>query len=371
MPLSLRDAFDVPYTSSPIEVALEPAHSAIQSLLMLTRSRHAAGVADWVMDTDQAMTPAERKTNNLVLLGLHYVVLPTETWNAFPAYVDHLAALPPEALRDKMLAVYERLSLNPRPEGPMLDLPSALASPESYIAYLRQRFMPDSIDEETEREAYRYVMDPPALQKLVVEHLRHMWKRYLSEEWDHVRPTLQAVVRAYRKVDLKGKSVMEAGRLITGQEIDEEKWSSDFAEARRVVFIPHPHVGPYIPKCHAQKEEMYVFFSARLPDRLAKDAPELSRPEIAIRLSALADDTRLRMLRYLAENGEQRSQGIMEALDLSQSAASRNLTQLSAAGFINERRCDGAKCYALNPERVSDTLQAIASFLSVPERNRS
>jgi DNA-binding MarR family transcriptional regulator len=74
-------------------------------------------------------------------------------------------------------------------------------------------------------------------------------------------------------------------------------------------------------------------------------------------------ETRLRILRIIAEHGEQRSQEIMEALDLSQSVASRHLSQLSASGFINERRCESAKCYALNPERVSDTLQVIASFL--------
>jgi DNA-binding MarR family transcriptional regulator len=53
----------------------------------------------------------------------------------------------------------------------------------------------------------------------------------------------------------------------------------------------------------------------------------------------------------------------MERLDLSQSATSRHLKQLSATGYLSERRCNGAKCYALNPERLENTLKAISNFL--------
>lgn len=371
MPLSIDDAFNLPYNAPRIQVALEPARSAVHSLLLLTRSRHPAGISDWVVETSAAMSPEETQANNLVLLGLHNVVLPTESWNSFPEYIDRLASAPPEALRDKMLQFYERTLHIPKPAGALLDLQAALQSPDNYLTYLRQRFPEESVIEEIERAAYRYVVDPPALQQVVVSHLRHMWERYLAEEWERVRPTLQSIVRAFQKTDFQGKSFLEVGRLITGRDLDAKKWEPYFAGVSRAVFIPHPHVGPYIPKCAVNDNEVIVFFNAHLPEWMAKDTPELTRTEIAIRLSALADDTRLRILRSLAEHGEQRSQEIMEALDLSQSAASRHLTQLSAGGFLNERRCDGAKCYSLNPERVRDTLQAIASFLLAQERNES
>lgn len=373
MPLFANDAFDLPYYASPIRVALEPARCAIQSLVMLTRSHSpASGVADWVVNTQQALTRQERETNDLVLIGLHYAVVPVENWKSFPTYLDYLEAMQPEALVKKMLNVYEQTSHNPGVKEPLIPLQQALASPEAYIDYLRQHFSPENVVEEIEREAYKYVMDPPAMQRLVVEHLRHMWERYLVEEWERVEPTLQSIVQAYSKVDWKGKSFMEAGRLITGHELDANKWRPYFTQARRVTFVPHPHVGPYLPKCftgNVENREVVVFFGARLPDWIDRDTPDLTRAEIAIRLSALADDTRLRILRHIAEHGEQRSQEIMEALDLSQSATSRHLTQLSTGGFISERRCEGAKCYALNPERITDTLQAIASFLLVQERN--
>jgi DNA-binding transcriptional ArsR family regulator len=54
----------------------------------------------------------------------------------------------------------------------------------------------------------------------------------------------------------------------------------------------------------------------------------------------------------------------MRELDLSQSATSRHLKQLSATGYLIERRCEGAKCYALNEDRVDDTMRAISGFLN-------
>jgi ArsR family transcriptional regulator len=108
---------------------------------------------------------------------------------------------------------------------------------------------------------------------------------------------------------------------------------------------------------------MGLVFGARLPEGALIDAPDLSRAEMLVRLNALADDTRLRILKLVADQGEQRSQDIMNRLELSQSASSRHLKQLSATGYLNERRCEGAKCYSLNPERLEDTLCAIRNFL--------
>ena len=67
--------------------------------------------------------------------------------------------------------------------------------------------------------------------------------------------------------------------------------------------------------------------------------------------------------RMISDQGEQRSQDIMQSLDLSQSAASRHLKQLSATGYLFERRFRGAKYYKLNSERIQNTLEAISTFL--------
>jgi ArsR family transcriptional regulator len=68
-------------------------------------------------------------------------------------------------------------------------------------------------------------------------------------------------------------------------------------------------------------------------------------------MNALADDTRLRILEILTKHDELCAQDIIEELGLSQSSVSRHLSQLSATGFLVERRRDVNKCYSLNVDR--------------------
>jgi DNA-binding transcriptional ArsR family regulator len=109
---------------------------------------------------------------------------------------------------------------------------------------------------------------------------------------------------------------------------------------------------------------LYVVFGARHPAGLSDGSVDLTRVELLGLLDALADDTRLRILEWVAGSGEQFAQGIMARFDLSQSAASRHLRQLSAAGFLVERRQGGAsKAYHLNGERLREVMAALERLL--------
>jgi DNA-binding transcriptional ArsR family regulator len=108
---------------------------------------------------------------------------------------------------------------------------------------------------------------------------------------------------------------------------------------------------------------MWLIFGTRLPEAGADSSSALSRSDLLVRLSALTDDTRLRMLALLSGQSELCSQDIMTQLRLTQSATSRHLRQLSAAGYVVERRREGAKCYTLNRDRVRETFRALDRFL--------
>jgi DNA-binding transcriptional ArsR family regulator len=296
--------------------------------------------------------------------------------------VNHLQSLPATELRDRLLSGYQRLpprvakedrpaagdreipeaSIAARAEQTLSLLEQRLDSADAYLSFLRERFAPEHIDETLEREAYRYVADPAALQDLIVSHLRQMWDRYLRAEWRRVEPMLRDAVAAFGEVDLEGMDKLEAIRFVTGRDVEEQPWLAKVATSDRIVFVPSAHVGPYL--WHLMNDGItYLIFGARLPEGVPYHAPDLSRAEIVVRLGALADDTRLHILRMIAEDGELRSQDVIDRLDLSQSAASRHLKQLSAAGFLLERRCNGAKCYRLYGERLEKTLLAVTSFL--------
>jgi DNA-binding transcriptional ArsR family regulator len=244
-----------------------------------------------------------------------------------------------------------------------IDKEEVLASAESFIAFLRSRFDDEHIDVELETEAYSFVIDPPSMKKQIVTHLRYMWETHLTDEWARVKPMLRDSVTAFDLVDIDQMSNLEAARFVTGQNLDGEHWTRMLQKAEQVIFVPSAHVGPYLGKFWFGKT-LGIIFGARLPKGSQIHAPDLSRAEILVRLSALADDTRLRILKFIVDHGEQRSQEIIQKLDLSQSAASRHLTQLNATGYLTARRCEGAKCYQISSTKVQDTLNAVQAFLN-------
>jgi DNA-binding transcriptional ArsR family regulator len=281
-----------------------------------------------------------------------------------------LESLPAIEFQDRLFHAYSRIP--PKVDGeyremgaePLpIDRGQVLSSAEAYLDFLRDRFPPDHLEEDVEVRAYELVSNPDKMKANIISHLRHMWESYLEAEWQRNEPMLRDAVDAFSRVDLDSMDRLEAARFITGQALEEERWERVLDEAREVLFVPSAQTGPYLGRFWCGNGIIGIIFGARLPAGTDIQAPDLSRTEIVVRLSALADDTRLRILKLIAEEGEQRSQAIMDRLELSQSAASRHLKQLSATGYLAERRCAGAKCYRLNPERIEDTLDAVASFL--------
>ncbi len=69
---------------------------------------------------------------------------------------------------------------------------------------------------------------------------------------------------------------------------------------------------------------------------------------------ALSDETKLRILKILQERDELCVCEIMQALDISQSRASRNLGILKDAGFVVDRR-DGLWIhYSINKKKINE-----------------
>ncbi|MGW8318144.1 MAG: ArsR/SmtB family transcription factor [Candidatus Promineifilaceae bacterium] len=348
-------------TSTPIQVSPEPVFNLLHTLLLLAKGDKISGLNDWVTKTAATMSESERERNRLVMIGFYYAVMPTQSWAGFLDYVDRLATMAPAELRDKLMDAYSNL---PCQADVMheTDRDMALTDVESYLTFLNERFGPKHVDPELETQAYAYVIDPPSMQELIVSHLRHMWDRYLEAEWRRVEPMVLDAVQAFQQLDYGQMNMLEAAESVTGQSLGDKHWDNMLSQAEQLIFVPSAHVGPYVSAFQAGVI-VRIIFGARLPEGVQMVAPDLSRAEILVRLGALADDTRLRILKLVADEGEKRSQDIIQQLELSQSAASRHLTQLSATGYLKERRCEGAKCYQLNPARLEDTLRAVSAFL--------
>jgi DNA-binding transcriptional ArsR family regulator len=345
-------------------VSLEPVRNAIASMMLVVWEHVNPGTGTWLDRTRKALSPQELAQHKLVIIGFFHAILPDKTWTSFPEYLDVLEHSDATELRDRMLEQYGKVCIacddSVRDTKP--DWPEILKSVDSYLGFLTNRFGEDLIEVDLENQAYQYVIDPPAMKNLIVGHLRWFWENHLSTEWDRVETLLQGSVRTFQVSRLEEMDRLEAARYITGQDLDGDAWREALEKPEQVIFVPNPHIGPYVTKIHFGTA-LGVIFGARQPDNVRDRIPELDRADIAARMSAISDDTRLRILKMISEKGEMRSQDLMAEIELSQPSISRYLTQLSATGYLQERRVNGGKAYALNRDRIEKTLNAVKNFL--------
>lgn len=344
-----------------ISVELGPARNVLAGMVVLTKDEDLPGLSNWLVDRRREMSKKQKFQHTLVVIGFYHVIAPDDSVVTFPEHIQRLAQTDPEVLLQKMLSVYVRLGVE-HGRSADVDWKSVLASAENYIAFLKERFGPEAVMDDIEAKAYEYIKDPPAMKTLVVNHLQKMWDEAFQAEWMRVEPMLKESVKAFQSTDFSKMDRFEAARFVTGQDLDEEKWKPGLERANRIIFIPNAHIGPYVSRLPDEKD-LIILFGARQPEDATIRVPELDRADIVTRLSGLADDTRLQILQMIRDTEEMRAQEIIEATGLSQPSVSRYLGQLTATGYLQERRINGAKAYSLNRDRIAKTLKAVSVFL--------
>src|SRR5690606_5896926 len=147
---------------------------------------------------------------------------------------------------------------------------------------------------------YELYCDPPQMQAVIVEHLRWMWDNVFADEWARNEPMLRESVAAFETMDFSNLTLIEAARAVTTRDLS-VNYEDKFNDVEEVVFIPSAHIGPYVLSIK-RETTAYLVFGARLPRGMPNPASALNRAELLTRLSALADDTRLRILELLTKH---------------------------------------------------------------------
>lgn len=346
-----------------IEFRLEQASTLENSLHLLGATEHSSGYDQWIYDTRKALTDEEWLQHRIVM-NVQYRHVTFRKGMTYPEYIDELREVQPEKIATQAVEWLDEHSNLPSSD-------EAMRSEEDYIEALRQhcaikreaKGYDIEVDEEEARLTYNLLQRPNDLHALIIEHLTMMWERFLEPEWEKRKSALEEAHLAYSQMDYTGMSPFEVIEAVTGR--DMRGHFNDYIErSNLLIFSPSPHVGPYIGFHEDKKHHVtHLFYRARLPKGSSVSSKNLSRSELLTRLNALADDTRLHMIELLLEHEELCAQDFINLLDLSQSSASRHLRQLTASGYLKERRREVAKCYSLNTDRIEDTLSALRQFL--------
>ncbi len=335
-----------------IRISAQPVANALNSLFLLSQSHQLSGLDEWVTKTAKAMPPEIYERHRVIFQGLYYALSYDGTAATFEQYIEQMEQIDPFALRDRVLETY--LAIEPcddRTDPGISQTDEILISEHAFIEYLYTKFDPEIIDETIERKSYQLLMHPEDMKQAIIEHLQMMWSEYLKTEWLRTQPLVEESVKMLSELDLGGKSDAEIAQLITGKE--REDWDRHFEKPRELTFVPSPHSGPYV-NFLKNEAQLWILFGLRAPEGSTGGSLELSNAELLVRLEALADSTRLRILETVRANGEVCAQELIDILDLSQSSVSRHLRQLTASGYLIERRTEAGKCYSINADRLRD-----------------
>ena len=172
----------IPRTQT-IAFSLEPAHNVIGSLSLLDMAQDFTGLGEWVYEIVASLSPERLRTNRIVLLdaGAH---LGGASWPSLVWWVDDLAARDPTAMRDR--ALQARLIAIRKVVGGEIPAPSALlADRAAYLSLVEAftRHKGEAYDPSIWKEEHGLLNDPPAMQRVTVDHLRAMWDEVVAPEW--------------------------------------------------------------------------------------------------------------------------------------------------------------------------------------------
>lgn len=356
--------FIPPHRAPIASFSVEPAYNVLCSLLLLNSDL--SGFGEWVHHTAALLTPEQKESNELVCSAATDY-LGGGSWPTFTAWLDDIALQDAYKMRDA--AVTTLLSEAGRKLGvDAKELPTfaeVLANRAAY-ALLKERLCKHR-DVPCEPALYEVehtlLLDPVARQERILTHLRQMWDQFLASEWERNLPMLEESVAAFESLDYRSESAPEIVCRVTARERVPPSWDGWLSDIEHFVFVPSAHIGPYLILMDRTDTVARIVFGARIPEGATIVSPALNRSELLIRLSALADETRLRILELLAQHGELGAQEVIGRLEISQSTASRHLRQLGATGYVIERRQEGAKVYRLNPDRLDETLDTLKGLL--------
>ena len=351
-----------PPKSAAVTFSLEPAYNVIGSLSLLDMADY-SGLGEWVYHTVKALSPERLRANQLALLDTT-AHLTDVSWPSFPAWLDDLAARDAIALRDRTLQA--RLTeMGQEIGGKLPDPAELLADRAAYLSLVEDfsRRRGEPYHRLFWEEEHRWLNDPPAMQALLVTHLRTMWDEHVSPEWERNLSLLEESAAAFASLGFDGLTAAEALSKVALRAQLPQECLGWMAEIEHLILIPSAHTGPYVVRLSGpSKTTVRILFGARIPEGVSARLPALSRSELLMRLSALADDTRLRILELLGHKGELSTPDIIAQLELSQSAASRHLEHLTATGYLTARRQQGANLYRLNLDRIDHTFETLKEF---------
>jgi DNA-binding transcriptional ArsR family regulator len=212
--------------------------------------------------------------------------------------------------------------------------------------------------------------DPPRLLGRFVRLLEGYWEHAFAAEWGRLGPRLETVARRdARTVATRGVYAVLDGRFADTVVDPEAGWflrrsphEHEVTPSRRrpVTFVPSVYVWPHVRvNCDAPWPLAVIYPPA---DVRAGARSEPVPPQLRRALRAVADPTRLQLLRAIAARSRS-TEELAHLVGLSTAGTSKNLTLLAEAGLVRRRRDGYYVLYELEPDALAGLASALGGYV--------
>jgi DNA-binding transcriptional ArsR family regulator len=213
-------------------------------------------------------------------------------------------------------------------------------------------------------------VNPVQLAERFTDMLDAYWEEAFVEEWERIEPRLADAVSdagVEIVVDglyefLKGLSLqlrVDPARQEFGIDVPHEH-TVEVTDERPLLLVPSVYVWPHVHVNCDEPWPLSIIYSA--PFMAEASRPPLPSGELVGVLKALADQTRLRALKLIAERSRS-TQELAPLVGISEAGLSKHLRQLADAGLVGSRRDGYYVLYSLVPERIEPLTDALRRFL--------
>ncbi len=347
-----------PHPEEHVALAVSPLHECVLSLHVLLGPKHHALHHDWVRRM-RALDPALRR--EIETLGFVYrhqipdLFLPSadDAPEGFEEEAARLRALPPELL----LAALGR---------PLHDHGGAGAG-AFHDSGVRESILARARD----RDTVALLLDRPVeFADRLGAMLERYWRESFAAEWARIEPLLaRSIVEAGRLLATVGIWPV-LGRLPAHCRVDSERrelqidlpheHAVEVSADNPLVLTPSVFAWPHLRVNCDPPWPLSLVYAA--PALVREAEPRIPPAELLRILRALADDTRLRVLRLIAER-PRTTQELEPLVGLSRAGLSKSLLRLAEAGLVAPKRDGYYVVYSLAPGRLDALSAAIARFL--------
>lgn len=200
------------------------------------------------------------------------------------------------------------------------------------------------------------LFNPTALHEQFLFAFEYVWHRFYGARWQLDSRQEQISLR-YHLRQTYGSDIEPIFHTVTGRHLPENV-REKLSHVRHIWFLPCCHIGAHVIVSTWQ-DTMWIGYNANL---VTDDKIPIDHTSVAAlypHLTALADETRLKIVAYLQIQGERNVGDIADDLQLTISTASRHLKLLARTGILALRRDGTMRYYTLNPQALIEVGQSL------------